>query len=172
MAVGYIIPPMNAALPSPLAPPTVAAWCALLLGGWLLFAPMGWQGNEARATVIHPGPVVLHADEHGQFTAAGRINGIPAPLLVDTGAAEVVIPAPLAREAGLVLGEAQRYRSVNGTVSGWRTRIASLRIGSLHLRDVPATVLETGSDEVLLGMSALRHLTLVHRQGRLTLSAP
>ena len=161
---------MNAVLPSPIAPPTVAAWLALAVGSWLLLAPVGEGGVQA--TVIHPGPVVIEADRRGQYIAKGHINGIPARLLVDTGAAEVVVPAPLAIRAGLTLGEAQRYRSVEGVVIGWRTHIPSLRIGALHLRDVPATVVETAGDEVLLGMSALRHLGLVHYQGRMTLSAP
>ncbi len=157
-------------LPAPAGPPVVAAWLCLA-AGLLLLLP-GWRAmGEANAEVVSPGPLVVHADRHGQYVAEGAVEGVPARFLVDTGAAEVVIPAELARRAGLSRGEARRYRGVSGPLTAWRTRVPRLRVGPLLLRDVPAVIAPTGGSEVLLGMSVLRHLTLVQRQGRLVLAA-
>ena len=62
-------------------------------------------------------------------------------------------------------------RTANGTVPVWGTRLDSAQLGAVVLRDVRATIvpsMERGSP-VLLGMSFLKQLEMVQREGRLTL---
>ncbi len=52
----------------------------------------------------------------------------------------------------------------------YRTRIDTLRIGDIELRDVDAAIVPgMGGNEVLLGMSALRQLDFTQRGGELVL---
>jgi len=53
----------------------------------------------------------------------------------------------------------------------YRTRLDSVQLGSVKLRDVRATILPSMAADapVLLGMSFLKHLELVQRNGLLTL---
>jgi len=155
------------------------AWAgALLLLAWLFgflleqrFNPNGepaasWQGTGAPQ-------VVLQANADGHYVVGGRIDGRPVTLLVDTGATDVAVPVTLARQLDLPHRGGVVSQTANGTVAGWRTELASLRIGGILLRDVPATVLpDMGDGTVLLGMSALKHLELVQRDRQLTLRVP
>ncbi len=159
------------ALPSPHRPPVLAAWALFALGLWLML-PLGPDLEAASARVAGGAPLVLHADRHGQYRATGHVDGVPAHFLVDTGAADVVVPEGLARAAGLPFGTPLLYRGPTGPVRAWRSRIRTLRLGAgLVLHDVPAAILPGEGREVLLGMSALRHLSLTQRRGRLVLAA-
>ena len=82
----------------------------------------------------------------------------------------MVIPAGLARSAGLNQGYAGQAMTANGLVTVYSTRIDRLTLGAIELRDVRASI-NPAMDErtVLLGMSALRQIEF-HQQGtRLTL---
>lgn len=157
----------------------IMAWVgALALLTWLFggllnerFNPNGepgsaWQGEG-------PAEVVLDANARGHYVVAGRINGRPVTLLVDTGATDVAVPQVLAERLGLPRQGGVISQTANGAVAGWRSELSELRIGGIRLRDVPATVLPgMGDDTVLLGMSALKRLELVQRDRQLTLRIP
>ena len=65
-------------------------------------------------------------------------------------------------------------RTANGDITVYRTTLDRLRIGPLTLRNVRASINPNmrADDEILLGMSALKHLELITRDGVLTLRQP
>ena len=114
--------------------------------------------------------VVLQRNRAGHYVAGGRINGEPVVFMVDTGATDVALSLPLARRLGLRLRPGGVSVTANGRVETWRTRLDSVDLGGLVLRDVRASVLPNmPGEEVLLGMSYLKHLELIQRDGTLTL---
>lgn len=157
----------------------ILAWVfALVLLTWLFngllqdrFNPNGevasvWQGEG-------PPEVVLDANAQGHYVVDGRINGQPVTFMVDTGATDVAVPERLAVRLGLPQQGGVISQTANGTVAGWRSELASLGIGGIQLRQVPATILpDMGDNTVLLGMSALKRLELVQRDRQLTLRLP
>jgi aspartyl protease family protein len=114
--------------------------------------------------------VVLDRNRQGHYLVVGEINGLPAEFLLDTGATDVVVPEPIAADLGLSKGRAGRAMTANGAVTVYDTRIAELKIGKITLRDVNASI-NPGmrNQEILLGMSALKHIEFVQRGSQLTL---
>ncbi len=108
--------------------------------------------------------VVLQRDRSGHYLAEGEINGRSVIFLIDTGATDVALSETLARELGLDFGPPVAVMTAAGTVRGWKTRLANVSIGAISLDNVGATITRGPLDEVLLGMSFLKHFTL-HQQG-------
>lgn len=117
--------------------------------------------------------VVLQRNRAGHYVATGAINGVPVRFLIDTGATDVALSLPLAQRLNLPLGAGALTSTANGTVQTWRTRLESVDLGGLVAHRVRASVLPNmPGDEVLLGMSYLKHLELIQRDGTLTLRDP
>lgn len=117
--------------------------------------------------------VVLRRNRAGHYVAGGRINGRPVVFMLDTGATDVALPIDLARRLDLPLRRGGLSTTANGTVQTWRTRLDSVDLGGLVMRDVRASVLPNmPGGEVLLGMSYLKHLELIQRGDTLTLRPP
>jgi aspartyl protease family protein len=128
---------------------------------------------SARVTSSGDTEVVLRQNHQGHYVASGTINGAPVVFLLDTGATDVSVPERVAEQAGLQPGARIRVRTANGDIEVYRTRIASLALGGLRLDDVEASINPfMESDEVLLGMSALRALHMTQTEGTLTIRAP
>ena len=115
----------------------------------------------------HRSSVKTHAVEiqrgrGGEFTLQAKINGVRAPMVVDTGATSVVLTYETAKAAGLPL-ELLDY-NVEVETAGGHTRAARLTldrlaIGKLVERSVPALVVPHGTMKTnLLGMSFLDRL--------------
>ena len=114
--------------------------------------------------------VRLASGRGGHYSLNGQINAQPVSFLLDTGATAVAIPAQLARDLQLKRGAPLQLSTANGTVTGWRTRLTSLQLGDIQLYDVAAIIVPNmGDDQVLLGMSALKHLEFTQRDGTLVL---
>jgi aspartyl protease family protein len=98
----------------------------------------------------------------GEFALKARINGVSAPMVIDTGATSVVLTYETAKAAGLPL-EVLEY-DVDVETAGGHTRAARLTldrlaIGKLVERSVPALVVPQGQMKTnLLGMSFLDRL--------------
>jgi aspartyl protease family protein len=98
----------------------------------------------------------------GEFALKAKINGVAAPMIVDTGATSVVLTYETAKALGLPL-ELLDY-NVDVDTAGGRTKAARLTIdrlavGKLVERSVPALVVPHGQMKTnLLGMSFLDRL--------------
>jgi aspartyl protease family protein len=108
--------------------------------------------------------VKLKRNRMGHYVATGLINGQTVTFLLDTGATNVSVPAHLARGLGLSAGQAYMASTANGNVTVYQTKINKLDLGSITLNDVNASI-NPGmqNDEVLLGMSVLKHLEFTQR---------
>ena len=145
----------------------------LMLGMFYLYFDSSLQArnNPNRQLQIAPGAeLVLKRSHDGHYVFPGAINGQPVTFLLDTGATLVSVPAHLAGELGLKAGAYQQAITANGTVTTRATRLDVLAFGPFRLRGVPAS-LNPGirGDQVLLGMSALKHLEFTQRGDTLVL---
>ncbi|MEM8843965.1 MAG: TIGR02281 family clan AA aspartic protease [Pseudomonadota bacterium] len=114
--------------------------------------------------------VVLNSSRHGHYIASGEINSHKVVFLVDTGASFVSIPERLANKIGLTKGTPGIAMTANGNVTVYETVLDRISVGDIVLHDVRANI-NPGmhGEEVLLGMSFLRNLSLTHAQGQLTI---
>jgi aspartyl protease family protein len=115
--------------------------------------------------------VVLQRNAQGHYVADGRINGLPVTFLLDTGATDVAIPESLANRLGLQRLGGGVSQTANGAVAVWQTRLDEVRLGDIAMTDVSAAIVPTmdSSTPVLLGMSFLKRLDFVQRDGELVL---
>ncbi|HEB59414.1 MAG TPA: TIGR02281 family clan AA aspartic protease [Gammaproteobacteria bacterium] len=117
--------------------------------------------------------VVLQRNRYGHYVATGAINGQEVTFLLDTGATDVSVPLVLADRLGLKKGPVVFFETANGTASGYRTRIDHIRLGNIELHDIVASINpNVQGDEVLLGMSFLKHLEFTQRGNTLTVRQP
>lgn len=150
---------------------SVAAWGGMLaLLAWLAQDFLEAERNpnsEPSARVSAEGryEVVLARNRTGHYLAAGTINGHKATFLVDTGATLVAVDEQAASRFGLAKGPRRRMQTANGVVEGWQTLIRSLDLGGLVQHSVPAVIMPRLGGEVLLGMSYLKRIELVQRDG-------
>ncbi len=149
------------------------AWL-LIMGGlyWFFSDWDAHQGNPNTAHVINQQreELTLARNRAGHYVAEGEINGRRVIFLLDTGATWVALPGGLARELGLKRGAAVTLQTANGSATGYQTRLDSVRLGPIEMRDVGALVTD-GMDEntVLLGMNFLNRVEFTQRDGRLIL---
>lgn len=152
----------------------MALGASLVLLGMLYFffdARLQAQNQPNRALQVAPGSeLILKRSRDGHYVFPGTINGRPVTFLLDTGATLVSVPAPLGGALGLEAGAPMRAVTANGSVTTRATRIDTLAFGPFEVRDVPAS-LNPGmvGDQVLLGMSVLKHLEFTQRGDTLLL---
>ena len=114
---------------------------------------------QPRATVRS---VQILRGQAGEFALHARINGVSAPMVIDTGATSVVLTYETAKAAGLPL-EMLEYdvdvETAGGHTKAARLTLDRLAIGKLVERSVPALVVPHGQMKTnLLGMSFLDRL--------------
>jgi aspartyl protease family protein len=122
---------------------------------------LGERGSVVNQ-VNHSGQamVVLQRDRSGHYLAEGQINGQAVVFLLDTGATDVALPEDTARELGLDFGPQVNVMTAAGPIRAWRTRLDSVSVGNITLNNVRAMITRGPMEEVLLGMSFLKHFTL------------
>lgn len=172
---------MTSPPPLPESPPqrwgrwmTLSAWLGAILLLTLLFqGVLDGQHNPSPLSTAGPeggAEVVLQRNRAGHYLVDGEIDGYPVTFLVDTGATDVAIPGSVAERIGLRSRGLGTARTAGGDVETHRARIAHLRIHSIELADLSASIVpEMPGEEVLLGMAALKRLELTQRGDRLTL---
>ena len=135
---------------------------------------MGQAASVAgNAGPINNNPVSLYADSQGHFTGNLSINGASLKYLVDTGATTVAMNSGDAKFAKIDYekGEKAQASTANGVVEVYVVKINTLKIGTIILNNVEATVHEGGApDVVLLGMSALNKLDMKRENSIMTLT--
>jgi len=128
--------------------------------------------NQNVATVSNDGikEIVLQRNPYGHYVASGSINLQTVTFLLDTGASDVAIPEDLADRLGLEKAHAIMVKTANGNVKAYRTRLDSVAVGDIRLYDVKATILTNmHGEDVLLGMSFLKHFELIQKGKSLTI---
>ena len=153
-----------------------AAWILLAaLLSWMFADILDRQRNPNQSLQTRTAPsgvreVVLVRNRQGHYVATGSINGSSVELLLDTGATHVSVPAGLARRLDLERGPALPTRTANGVITTYRTRLDSVSVGEIVLRNVAASINPHAvGEEVLLGMAFLKRLELIQRGDTLTL---
>jgi aspartyl protease family protein len=153
-------------------------WVALFGLLWFLFdGVVADQQNPNRHVAVGSGftdgELVLQRNAWGHYVAPGAINGRPVTFLLDTGATRVAVPAHLADVLQLRPGAYQQVSTANGTVTVRATRIHRLELGPFEFSDLTGDI-NPGmeDDEVLLGMSALKHLEFTQKADSLILRIP
>jgi aspartyl protease family protein len=156
--------------------PAIVAFAFLLLclGGVAahyaqkLTAPGAKAPATVTAAVVTPEPTMsgrsysVAKDERGHFQVEARIDGRRLEFLVDTGASVIALRMRDAARLGIhpvPRDFTAEVRTANGTVRAARTRLASVEVGGLTVRDVDALILpDDVLGENLLGMSYLSRL--------------
>jgi aspartyl protease family protein len=119
------------------------------------------------------GEIVLRRNRAGHYRVPGSINGVDVDFMLDTGATYVAVSQSLADRAGMDRLARTQSVTANGTVTSWLSRIDEVGLGPIRMRDVRAVILPSmPNNEVLLGMSFLKHLKLEQQGDRLKLSMP
>lgn len=154
------------------------AWViALLLLAYVFQSALDEQWNpntHPKSYLSENGGTEVHLQQNrqGHYLVQGQINQHDVTFLLDTGATQVSIPLHIAKE--LQLPELGQYsvQTANGSVVVTQTKIALLSIGNILLPDVAAHI-NPGmqSNEILLGMSALKRVEFSQRGKQLTLRA-
>jgi clan AA aspartic protease (TIGR02281 family) len=113
------------------------------------------------------------ADGNGHFLINAVVNGEDVRFVVDTGATDVVLGINTAKRLGYdpdTLDFSKRYQTANGLADGAPVTLREIRIGSLSLYEVPATIVRQPLPVALLGNSFLSRLSGHEvRDGRLTM---
>lgn len=155
---------------------TLLAWISilavltLLINNWL--DDRNNPNREVIGRTLEDGAreIRLQQNRYGHYVAEGSINGMAVRYLLDTGATEVAIPAHMAEMLGLSLGLPRQMKTANGIITTYSTRLRTIQLGPVELTNVRAQINPNMyDDEILLGMTFLRHLELIQRDGRLTL---
>jgi aspartyl protease family protein len=114
--------------------------------------------------------IVLQRNKYGHYVASGMINQQPVVFMLDTGATDISIPAHVAERLGLKRGRPVTYRTANGPAINYMTQLESVSLGGITLYNLPASINpNVRHDDVLLGMSFLKHLEFSQKGDSLTL---
>ncbi|WP_426358413.1 retropepsin-like aspartic protease family protein [Pseudocolwellia sp. HL-MZ19] len=109
--------------------------------------------------------VHLKRNKQGHYVTTGKINQQSVIFLLDTGATDVSIPEHIAENLNLPRYNKYQVSTANGNTYVYRSVINALKIGDITLYNVEANINPSfKSDEILLGMSALKQLEL-HQSG-------
>jgi clan AA aspartic protease (TIGR02281 family) len=110
-----------------------------------------------------PAPAVqITRSQGGEFAFRAKINGVTAPMVIDTGATSVVLTWETAKAIGLpteMLEYNVDLETAGGHTKAARLTLDRLAVGRLVEKSVPALVVQRGQMKTnLLGMSFLDRL--------------
>ena len=155
---------------------TAIAWLlALVLLGFVFQDLLDDQYNPNQEPTLQTdnsgnSKVILQKNRYGHYVSSGQINGKEVTFLLDTGATNVSIPAPVAASLNLKKGLKYQVQTANGVIDVYQTQLNDLRIGDITLYNVRANINpHMDDDEVLLGMSVLGQLEFRQRGDQLIL---
>lgn len=152
------------------------AWLLLLAVIYLLFDDAIAQKlnpNRQLTSVISPqglAEVTLQRNARGHYVGTLALNGIDVVFLLDTGATVVAVSPEIAKKTGMPQGQPYQVTTANGITTAYQSSIHSLKLGDIHLQNLPASIVPNLSGtEILLGMSALKHLEFAQQANQLQL---
>ena len=154
-------------------------WIALLLVTTFIFndvlKDINNPNQELSISMNEDGEseIILERNRYGHYLATGQINDQSVVFLLDTGATVVAIPEHIAKRLKLKKGRSYQSQTANGLSTSYATTIAKLTLGGIVMNNVPASI-SSGMefDEILLGMSFLKHLHMTQQGKLLTISVP
>jgi clan AA aspartic protease (TIGR02281 family) len=122
-------------------------------------AALAREGLGARRGVLR-----IPYEQHGNaILVYARVNDrVTAPFYVDTGAADVVIPAEVAERAGIAVGPdtpRETYATANGLVRQAVVSFEAIEVGEARVENVRGSVSQS-LPVGLLGTSFFNHFTL------------
>lgn len=125
--------------------------------------------NPSIAIARTQGEAELRRGWDGHYRAETEINGVPARMMIDTGASMVLIPYEQVAEFGID-PESLRFsipvQTANGKSSVAPVRLSSIKVGPIAVFDINAAVAQPGKLRTgLLGMSFLDKLSETSFQG-------
>ena len=104
------------------------------------------------------GEVALPREGDGHFYADVHVDGVPARMMVDTGASVIALTGGDAQAMGLYWSDADVApvaQGASGPVYGVRTTLPRVRVGEFEAQDVDAIIVPSGLGISLLGQSFL-----------------
>jgi len=114
--------------------------------------------------------VLLKQNRYGHYVANGQINQTNVTFLLDTGATLISIPEFIANKLQLKKGYPSQTRTANGTITVHNTTLDSVSIGAIKLTNIRASINpHMSGNEILLGMSFLKHLEMTQKGNELYL---
>ena len=114
--------------------------------------------------------VVLKRNRYGHYVASGAINNMPVVFMLDTGATDISVPQAVAERLDLQPGPAVYYQTANGKAKAYITQLDNVSLGNISLQSVRAHINPNfHSEEILLGMTFLKHLEFTQKGDTLTL---
>lgn len=148
----------------------------------LLLATLGFGFNEFLERKYNPNQqpesyqqndtnvVILERSSYGHYVTTGEINQQPVTFMLDTGATNVSIPEQVANTLNLEKMRSYYVQTANGKAKVYETALSQLRIGDILLYNVDAHINPNmHSNEILLGMSALKQVEFSQKGKYLTL---
>ena len=133
---------------------------------------MGQSLSYAASPATSGSSVSLTADGRGHFVTLGSINGASTRFLVDTGASYVSLSGAEAKRLGIDYkkGERGQMSTANGVVPAYRVTLNAVKVGSVTVNQVQASVSEAPMDVTLLGMSFLNRVEMRREGSTMTLT--
>ncbi len=154
---------------------TIAAWIFVLTIATLYFdrfLDKQHNPNQQVQTIENNTgrEIILQRNRQGHYVTNGSINGTSVRFLLDTGATDVNIPAAIASKLRLERGLEVQANTANGTIPVHMTKLDRIQIGNIVLYDVRASINDyMDAEEILLGMTFLKHLEFAQRGDQLIL---
>ncbi|MBL1143131.1 MAG: TIGR02281 family clan AA aspartic protease [Proteobacteria bacterium] len=103
--------------------------------------------------------VELQRNRYGHYVANGTINNQPVVFMLDTGATSISIPEKIAQRLNLKAGLKMIVDTANGEIDVYATTLDRVGLGPIVLSNINANINPYfEGDEILLGMSFLKHL--------------
>lgn len=137
-----------------------------------LIRPSVTPSADRTSTLISSGELAIPADRLGHFRIPGKVNNWPVTFLVDTGASTVAISRKIANEAGIYsCAYGSSSNTANGRVDVCIASSITIEFGNFRVTDATLSILPNMDDEVLLGMSILKHMKIQQSNGILRLTA-
>jgi aspartyl protease family protein len=114
--------------------------------------------------------VRLERNRYGHYVTNGSINGKQVVFMLDTGATGVAVPEHMVQRLGLVRGMPIEIQTANGVARAYMSSLQRVGIGEIELQDVGAYINPNDQqDEILLGMTFLKHIEFTQRGDTLIL---
>lgn len=146
------------------------AWSVFVVLGVFFFADvLDKQRNPNQALQTSYGEdgareVILQRNKFGHYVTSGEINGNPVEFMLDTGATGIAIPTAIAKRLALRPGRAFQTQTANGVTTSYAANLERVAVGEIELQGVQAAITPgLQGDQILLGMSFLKHIEFTQR---------